>query len=244
MYGKIFERVFTGSMFGSGPTVFAVWAYVIANTKPPGAVELNPRLLASCIGTSTEDIKHAIEFLCSSDAESSNHDEDGRRLVHLKAFEYQVVSFDKYREMRSTEDRREYMREYMRKRRKQHGLTKANGSSQLAKLAEAEAEAEEDKNTSPEQQDCSGLIASLPLVDGSKRAVTEREAAEWAVAYPAVDVRGELRRMCAWLNANPKNRKTKRGINAFVVSWLDKQQNRAPRKNGSDAPMVHGRDYV
>jgi hypothetical protein len=41
MYGKIFEQTFTGSMFGKSPLTFAVWAYVIANTKPDHRVELN-----------------------------------------------------------------------------------------------------------------------------------------------------------------------------------------------------------
>jgi hypothetical protein len=63
MYGKIFERMFTGTMYGSGPVVFSVWAYVIANARPPGVVSLNPKLLAATIGCSTEEIRLAIEFL-------------------------------------------------------------------------------------------------------------------------------------------------------------------------------------
>jgi hypothetical protein len=35
--------------------------------------------------------------------------------------------------------------------------------------------------------------------------------------------------MRAWCIANPTNRKTARGINAFVVRWLAKSQDKAPR---------------
>jgi hypothetical protein len=97
-FGKIFDSVFTGSLFGSGPTVFAVWSYVIANAEPPGTVELNPALLAACIGTGVDEINRALEFLTSPDPESRNQDEEGRRLIKIRAFTYFVVSFEAYRE--------------------------------------------------------------------------------------------------------------------------------------------------
>jgi hypothetical protein len=148
MYGKIFERAFTGSMYGSGPVVFSVWAYVIAHAKPPGVVELNPKLLASCIGTSHNEVADAIAFLCRTDFESQNKDEDGRRLVKLGGLEYRVVSFDKYRQMQSTEDRRAYHREYWHKRKTQQHSTELNKPQQNSSHsteAEAEAEAEAKK---------------------------------------------------------------------------------------------------
>jgi hypothetical protein len=109
--------MFTGTMYGSGPVVFAVWAYVIATSRPPGVAELNPKLLAATIGCSTEEIRDAIEFLMRPDPDSANTDEEGRRLVHIRGLEYHVVSWQKYRDMRDEEARRDYMREYMRKRR-------------------------------------------------------------------------------------------------------------------------------
>ena len=50
MYGKIFASTFTGSMFGAGSDVFAVWGYVIANAQD-SRIELNPRMLASTLGS-------------------------------------------------------------------------------------------------------------------------------------------------------------------------------------------------
>ena len=44
--------------------------------------------------------------------------------------------------------------------------------------------------------------------------------------YPAVDVIQQLRNMRGWLDANPAKRKTKRGINAFIVRWLAKEQDK------------------
>lgn len=67
-------------------------------------------------------------------------------------------------------------------------------------------------------------VVSIPLVDGSEYPVSEAMVAEWAQAYPAVDVDQQLREMRAWSVANPANRKTPRGVNAFIVRWLGKEQ--------------------
>lgn len=69
-------------------------------------------------------------------------------------------------------------------------------------------------------------VAMLPLNDGTEYAVTEEQCHEWAGLYPAVDVIQQLRGMRAWLLANPKRRKTRRGINAFAVNWLSREQDK------------------
>lgn len=107
MYGKIFSSTFSGSMFGSGPEVFAVWGYVIANAYE-SRVELNPRMLAAVIGTTPEKIESAIEFLCQPDPNSRNPEHDGRRLVREGQYQYLVVSHQIYRGMKDEQERRAY----------------------------------------------------------------------------------------------------------------------------------------
>lgn len=46
-------------------------------------------------------------------------------------------------------------------------------------------------------------------------------------AYPAVDVDAELKAMAAWLEANPKNRKS--DYPRFINNWLRRAQDKAPR---------------
>lgn len=110
MFGKIFESLFTGSMIGAGSPVFAVWSYVIANQKPDKAygsvVELNPKLLAAVIGDPIEQVNKAIEYLCAPDPSSRTKEKQGRRLVKLGEFDYQVVNGSKYRKIRDEEERR------------------------------------------------------------------------------------------------------------------------------------------
>lgn len=109
MYGKFFSSTFTGSMFGAGADVFAVWGYVIANTVD-STVELNPTMLAAIIGSAPDAIKSAIEYLCRPDPQSRNQEHDGCRLLHESGFQYHVVSHALYRAMRDEEDRRAYNR--------------------------------------------------------------------------------------------------------------------------------------
>lgn len=107
MYGKIFSSTFGGSMFGAGPDVFALWGYVIANAQD-SRVELNPRVLAATIGTTTAKVDEAIEFLCRPDPESRNQEHEGRRLVQEGQYQFFVVSHEIYRSMRDEEERRAY----------------------------------------------------------------------------------------------------------------------------------------
>lgn len=72
--------------------------------------------------------------------------------------------------------------------------------------------------------DPSGIL--LPLIDKSFYDVPKESISKWHEAYPAVDVEQQLKRMITWLEANPKRRKTRRGINAFIVTWLSREQDK------------------
>jgi len=50
----------------------------------------------------------------------------------------------------------------------------------------------------------------------------------WSKAFPAIDIISELNKMGAWLDANPKNRKS--NYPRFINSWLSKAQDKAPKK--------------
>ena len=110
MYGKLFSTAFTGSMYGSGAIVFAVWGYIIANTDSASRIELNPRFLAPIIGEEQAKITTAIQFLCDPDTASRSKKEDGRRLIREGEYQYFVVNHQDYRNVRNEDERREYNR--------------------------------------------------------------------------------------------------------------------------------------
>ena len=72
--------------------------------------------------------------------------------------------------------------------------------------------------------------AFLPLIDGTSYGVKKTDVQKWSEAYPAVDVMQELHKMDVWLDANPKNKKTSRGIKRFIIGWLGRTQDKAPKQ--------------
>ena len=76
------------------------------------------------------------------------------------------------------------------------------------------------------------IFCTLPLNDGSEFEVTQELVAELVPLYPNVDVLQALRAMKGWLIGNQKRRKTRRGIKAFITSWLSREQDK-PRAAGS-----------
>ncbi len=69
-------------------------------------------------------------------------------------------------------------------------------------------------------------LVLIPLNDGSDHGITASAVAEWSSSFPAVNVLQQLRQMRAWLVAKPERKKTPRGVNAFIVSWLSRAQDK------------------
>ena len=81
----------------------------------------------------------------------------------------------------------------------------------------------EPENSVSEEQ----AVITLLLNDKTEYAVPQKDFESWVELYPAVDVMQELRNMKGWLQANPDRRKTRRGINRFINTWLSKRQDRS-----------------
>lgn len=118
MYGKHFEKMYTGSLLGAGAEVFALMGYVISHQKPPDfTVEVNPKLVCVMLGEPEEEIEAALEFLCAPDPNSRSHKEEGRRLVRVGQYLYRVVNGPDYHGIKSQEELRAYWREQKRNKK-------------------------------------------------------------------------------------------------------------------------------
>ena len=73
------------------------------------------------------------------------------------------------------------------------------------------------------------VFIKLPMNDGTDYLVTKDYVQKLKELYPAVDVEQELRNMWGWLDSNPKNRKTPKGMKRFITGWIAREQDRAPR---------------
>lgn len=106
-----------------------------------------------------------------------------------------------------------------------------NGSVEKEIEKEIEIDKEKDINTLCPEVETSEqkVFISLPLVTGSGSFdVTFDYLNSLRQLYPAIDVEQEFRKMCGWLDSNPRNRKTARGIKRFITGWLSRAQDKAP----------------
>lgn len=155
-WGKFYASTFTGSMVGAGPSVFAVWGYVIAEGGFDGLVDLNPRLLAATLGDSLENVKAAIAYLCAPDPESRSDADEGRRLRHERGVVYAIVNHPAYRARGYSDELKEYNKaKKQQQRAKQRALTSAgqpvSTSSVLDSLVSASASLGSDLDPDPER---------------------------------------------------------------------------------------------
>lgn len=84
----------------------------------------------------------------------------------------------------------------------------------------------------------SELFIQIPLIDKNMFPVYESDIKKWQEIYPAVDIKQEFRNMLGWCNSNPKNRKTKNGINRFINSWLSRRQDNSRVERNSTLTEV------
>jgi len=147
MYGKHFASMYTGSMFGAGVHVFAVWGYAIAHAKN-GVVELHPTYLSAVLGCNENDVKKAIDYLCREDQKSRNSTHQGRRLIKDGQFQFSIPTHEIYRNILNEDERKAYFRRKKQEERlrskhvKEHVKDKPGLSKMSNNVTHTEAEAE------------------------------------------------------------------------------------------------------
>lgn len=85
------------------------------------------------------------------------------------------------------------------------------------------------------------VFIQLPMISGEDFAVTWKYVEELKNLYPAVDIEQAFRNMRGWLDSNPKNRKTPRGIKRFITGWIAREQDRAPKVEQKSKENVRNR---
>ena len=72
-----------------------------------------------------------------------------------------------------------------------------------------------------------GRAISFDTSKGAFQGITEEHELRWQDAYPAVPIPPAIERACAWLRANPANRKS--NYERFLVNWFNREQDKAGR---------------
>ncbi len=120
MYGKLFQQMYDGTLGTKGPwQALVTFQQMVILADKDGVVDMTPEVISRRTTVPLEIIAVGIAALEQPDQDSRTPDEEGRRIVLLsdgRSWGWRVVNHAHYRAIRSTEERREYHRQYAKTR--------------------------------------------------------------------------------------------------------------------------------
>lgn len=123
MYGKLFAQMYDGTLGTCGPwEALVTFQQLVILADADGVVDMTPEVIARRTTIPLEIVTKGLAALERPDPDSRTPDEDGRRIVRLsdtRAWGWRIVNYEKYRNIRSAEERRVYHRNYWHKRKTQ-----------------------------------------------------------------------------------------------------------------------------
>lgn len=233
-FTKLFSSITESTVWGENHATRIVWITMLAMADRKGRVEASIPGLANRARVTLEECEHALERFMAPDKYSRTPDNDGRRIERIDGG-WALLNYAKYREMRDHDARLEYQREWDRLHRRNgaENPTLSDKSDQIRpRPTKAEADTEESKASRSSRLngarqphvDDSPVVQTLPLVDGTQFEVRQSLVAELEPLYPKVDIPATVNEMKGWLIGHKERRKTRRGIKAFITTWLQKEQ--------------------
>lgn len=140
--------MYDGTLATKGPwQALVTFQQFIVLADRTGIVDMTAEAIARRTTIPLDIINVGITALEQPDPESRTTELDGRRIARLDAnrpWGWQIVNYDKYRKIRSQDERREYMANLMRERRKKLKTEDAERKHSLAKLAHADVDVDVD----------------------------------------------------------------------------------------------------
>src|SRR5665213_2251256 len=118
MYGKIFEQLYTSTLALKGPwQAMALWPHMIGLSDQHGEVDMPAGIISRKTLLPQEVVDAGLAALSEPDPLSRNSDYDGRRIVLIdpdRSWGWRLVNYQRYSNLRSEDERREYHRNKMR----------------------------------------------------------------------------------------------------------------------------------
>ncbi len=233
-YTKLSSSITESTIWQESDTTRIVWITMLAMADSSGCVWGSIPGLANRARVSLEACEEALLKLLSPDKYSRTKDHEGRRLREIDGG-WLLTNHGKHRAAHDPSQRRDYWREYKRRKAENGpGLPSVPqcGSVERSGIPADSIQADTNADTEAQKRELlPEAVMQLPAVGRKFYAVTRGQVERWEELFPAIDVVQCLRSMVAWLEANPKNRKTTSGMARFVANWLSREQNKAPRND-------------
>ncbi|MFC1515620.1 conserved phage C-terminal domain-containing protein [Thermodesulfobacteriota bacterium] len=154
MYGKIFESIYDGSLYGQWEAI-VTFQQMIVLANQDGIVDITPPALAARTSIPLDIIQNGIETLESDDPYSRTDGENGKRIIRIdghRPWGWKIVNYGYYSKMASRQEKLEADRERMRKKRTEEKISKKNrgvakgrkGSQGVADVAHIDVDLDKD----------------------------------------------------------------------------------------------------
>src|SRR5208282_3699278 len=145
MYTKLFNCITDSTIWREEDHTRILWITLLAMSDKHGEVSASIPGLADRARISIEHTLAALEVLMSPDPWSRSVDSEGRRVEEIGGG-WRLINYTKYRRIRDDDERKEYMRNYMRKRRSKQDVSNVSPvSTSKPGLAQAEADTNKSK---------------------------------------------------------------------------------------------------
>jgi len=140
MYAKVFAQVLDSSL-AEDYEARHVFIDLLLLADQDGIVDMTHDAIARRTNAPRDVIVSAIKKLSAPDPESRTPDADGRRIVLLDAHRdwgWRIVNYSVFRDIRNREDRKAYMRGYMRQRRSEEPVGEVAAAEEESAISSAD----------------------------------------------------------------------------------------------------------
>lgn len=259
-FTKLFNSILHSTIWSESNDTRILWITMLAMSDRNGCVNASVPGLARMAGITVEETQASLAKFQEPDQFSRTSDFEGRRIKVIDGG-WHLLNHGKYREMLSTEERREYNRKKQAERRQKLSSTSAdssmtvNDNQQNQHIAEAEADTKEEKSAaSPPKvrKEATGDHAALLklwteeypkhhdgepyLISGGKDGKAASELLKASGKTPA-----QLHRMfiAAWAHPKEFNCKAASTLSGFLSRYNEiREELNAlhPKSNGGQQP--------
>lgn len=240
MYVKLFGRITESSLMEEEISVRYTFVMLLALADPEGLVVGTDIAISRRLNMPTKLFAKCVKSLQHPDPDSNSKENDGRRLIPSESERgYQIVNYAKYRDLKSEDERRAYMRDYMRDYRS--GKPPVNnvnsGKPELAKLTQADVDADA-ASVVQKGEDAPRVTPKDSHMPSTEAEAVDQADMEGVPAKFAKKVFNDLEATVWQDGANRPITSWRRYIKNRWVKEKDKPQSqRRDNRDGGDRPM-------
>jgi len=225
MYSKLYRQLFTSSVMEEDLITRYVWLCLIALADKEGIVDMTRESLARTLNMDVGQLNLAIDRLLAPDLASRSKKNEGRRLSPLdqdRNWGWTIVNYVAYRDIKNEEEKREYMKNYMRMRRELENVKSPLNDVNRVSPSDAEEDSDKDEDESKDKpKEEKKESSTTPPAKVSEHSDHDFwESLKTNVAYQHIDFESEKGKMSAWLSLPKNNRRQM--TRSFVLNWFNK----------------------